>query len=126
VSEIEIGGETDTRNLEHLLKSEDRWIDRPVDAVHLLCTLQAHVARSLDLMPSDCVCPDVVDEKIATHRKVDPGLTRRDWERRYFRNNGDAIRFIARATLAALSSPPSTDQRDGSPESTVDGGEQTQ
>jgi hypothetical protein len=117
----QLSSDTNTRNLDDLLENDDRWVDDPLYGVHLLCTLQGVVARRLDLMPSDCVCPDVVDDKISTMRKVEPGLTRQDWIRSYFRNNGDAIRFIARATVAALSSPPSTHTSDGSPESTESG-----
>lgn len=115
----QFSSDTDTRNLDDLLENDDRWVNDPLYGVHLLCTLQAVVARRLDLMPSDCVCPDVVDAKISTMRKLEPGLTHQEWIRSYFRNNGDAIRFIARATLAALSSPPSTHTSESSPESTL-------
>lgn len=74
-------------------------IEDPNEAIRLLCALRSYVYRSWHsyAQPDDCFCPDVIDEKAGNM-----GVSRNEFVREYYRNAGEATRFIIQATLEKL------------------------
>ena len=89
--------DVDTTKLEAFLAS-DEPIEHWKDAIELLCILKAVVCHSgvtdFPSSSSDCFCPDRMAQK-----ERDYGV---GWEKDYWRNSGDEIRFIITATKVAL------------------------
>lgn len=75
----------------------DRYIDTPAEAIELYCILQSWVARTT-------TATDFPTEPIDGFCDRDPSV-RLERERRlpgeYFRNSGNALRFIAKAVREA-------------------------